>query len=159
MKKFLICFLSIGFLSVLSCQKAPTPVDIEAEKALIKAVLESYVKSIEDEDMELYAQNMAHNPEMVNFGGFGDPIIGWDALKKAIKGQNEALSETKITVSDLKIHVSEDGKFGWATCLWDLKAIMGENPIELPIRCTWILEKQENRWIIVHWHKSMAMTG
>lgn len=158
MKNFLIGILFISILFAFGCQKTQEPVDIEAEKAQIKEVLDIYVKSVEEEDMELYAQNVAHDPEMVNYGGFGDPIIGWDALKKVMEGQNEALSETKITVSDLKIHLSEDGKFGWATCLWDLKAIMGENPIELPVRCTWILEKKENRWIIIHFHKSMAMS-
>lgn len=159
MKRLLIILWTIGFLSILSCQKAPEPVDIEEEEAQIKAVLESYVTSVENEDMELYAQNMAQDADMINFGGFGDPIVGWDALKEIMEGQNAALSETKINVSDLKIHVSEDGKFGWATCLWDLKAMMGENPIDLPVRCTWILEKRDNRWIIVHWHKSMAMKG
>ena len=151
----LVILLCITF----SCQKTSKPVDIEAEKTQIVSVLNSYVTSVENEDMELYAQNMAHDSDMINFGGFGDPIIGWDALIETMKGQNASLSETEINMSDLKIHVWEDGKSGWATCLWNLKAIMGENPIELPIRCTWILEKRDNRWIIVHWHKSMAMKG
>ena len=134
-------------------------VDIEAEKAQIKMVLDSYVQSVEEEDMELYAQNMAQDPEMVNFGGFGEPIRGWEALRATMEGQNAALSETKITVSELSIHISDDGKFGWATCLWNLKAVMGGNPVELPIRCTWILEKGENRWKIIHWHKSFPASG
>jgi ketosteroid isomerase-like protein len=94
---------------------------------------------------------------MVNFGAMGDPIIGWEALRKVIEGQNAALSETKIGVSAMSIHVSADGKSGWATCLWDLNAKMGENPVSLPVRCTWILEKRVESWIIVHFHKSVAM--
>ena len=48
-------------------------VDIEAERGEAKAVLDAYVASVEAEDMELYARNIAHNPAMVNFDGFGNP--------------------------------------------------------------------------------------
>ncbi|MFB0561422.1 MAG: nuclear transport factor 2 family protein, partial [Candidatus Lokiarchaeia archaeon] len=143
----------------LSCARAPGPVDIEAERAQVKALLGSYVASVESEDMELYARNVSHDAAMVNFGAMGEPIVGWAALMEVMMGQNAALSETEIDVSDMVIHVSEDGKFAWATSLWNLKAVMGENPVELPVRCTWILEKQENRWVIIHFHKSVAMSG
>ena len=67
-----------------------------------------------------------------------------------------AAVKTNVSVSDLAIHVGKHGKLAWATCLWDLNAVMGENPIQLPIRCTWVLEKRGARWVIVHFHKSMA---
>jgi uncharacterized protein (TIGR02246 family) len=157
MRKAVVVLMAAAFLLPLSC--APQKADIEAEKAQVKAVLEEYVRAVETEDMELYASHMAHAPMMMNFGGFGGPIIGWDALKEVMEGQNQALSETDITASDLAIHVSEDGKMAWATCLWNLKAMMGENPVELPVRCTWVLEKKDNKWTIVHFHKSMAQAG
>ena len=157
MSKLLVTFALLAIILSVSC--GPQKADIEAEKAAVKTVLDQYVTSVEREDMDLYAKNVAHDPKMVNFGGFGDPIVGWDALKKVMEGQNEALSETKITVTDLVIYVSETGTLAWATCLWNLKAIMGESPMELPIRCTWVLEKRDNRWVIVHFHKSMAATG
>ena len=155
MKKLCALVMALALMLASCCEQKA---DIEAEKAQVGAVLDSYVASVEAEDMNLYGQNVAHDPAMVNFGGFGDPIVGWDALKKVMDDQNAALSETKITVSNLAIHVSETGMFAWATCLWNLKAMMGENPIDLPIRCTWILEKRNNGWVIVHFHKSMAAT-
>ena len=153
MTKVSVLLLGLGMVLTGGCQPG---VDIEAETQMVKAVLDGYVTSVETEDMDLYSTNVAQDPAMINFGGFGDPIIGWDGLKAVMEGQNEALSDIEITVSDIAIHVSEDGLHGWATCLWDLKAVMGENPIELPIRCTWILDKREGRWVIVHFHKSMA---
>lgn len=159
MRNLLRGLLAIWLLFALSCARAPVPVDIEAERAQVRAVLESYVASVESEDMELYSQNVAHDPGMVNFGAMGEPIVGWAALIEVMIGQNVALSETQIDVSDMVIHVSEDGKFAWATCRWNLTAVMGEKPVELPVRCTWILEKPEDRWIIIHFHKSVAMSG
>jgi uncharacterized protein (TIGR02246 family) len=156
MSKVFLLLIMLGVMLTMSCQQK---VDIEAEKVQVKAVLDEYVKAVETEDMELYANNMAHDATMMNFGGFGNPIVGWEALEKVMEGQNAALSETKITVSDLAIHVSDNGKLAWASCLWNLKAKMGENPVELPVRCTWVLEKRDNKWTIVHFHKSMAQAG
>ena len=157
MRKIYLMILVLGFGFFLSCQKMTPAVDVAAEKALIKSVLDNYVASIEKEDMVLYAKCVAQDSDMVNFGAMGEPIIGWEALKKVIKGQNTALSDTKISVADTKIHVSEDGKLGWATCLWDLTAKMAENPMSLAVRCTWVLEKRQGVWSIVHFHKSVAM--
>jgi uncharacterized protein (TIGR02246 family) len=157
MNRIVVILMLAAIVLPVSC--GPQKADIEAEKAAVKAVLDQYVTSVENEDMNTYAQLVVHDSEMMNFGGFGDPIVGWDALKEVMEGQNEALSETEITVSDMAIHVSEMGNLAWATCLWNLKAIMGENPIELPIRCTWVLEKRDSKWLIVHFHKSMAHGG
>ena len=140
-------------LAIISC--APTAVDLQAEAAAVRTVLDEYVKSVEMEDMDLYAKLVTHDTAAVHFGGFGSPIVGWDALKKVMEGQNEMLSETHVEVSDLQVHVSEDGKLAWARCLWNLKAMMAENPVELPIRCTWVLQKAGTSWTIVHFHKSM----
>jgi len=150
--RYMSMMLGVALLAMSACTEV---VDLDAEKVAVKAVLDSYVKSIIDEDMELYAENVAHDEAMVNFGGFGVPITGWEALKQVMDAQNETLSETEIDVSDVAVHVSGDGKLAWATCVWKLTAMLGEEPIELPIRCTWVLEKREDRWFIVHFHKSM----
>ena len=60
------------------------------------------------------------------------------------------------TVSDITVNVSSGGRFAWATSLWDFKATMGGQAIALPVRCTWILEKREIGWVVVHFHKSVG---
>lgn len=131
-------------------------VDTAAETAAVNSVLDNYVKAVLDEDLTTYSKNVAHDATMVNFGGFGGPINGWSALEDVMEQQNAALSGTHINVSDLRIHISPDGTLAWATSLWTLEAMMGEDAITLPLRCTWILEKREGNWVIVHFHKSMA---
>lgn len=157
MKKLYLAFLVLGIGFFLGCQTTPPAVDVAAEKALIQSVLDNYVTSVETEDLALYANCVAQDAEMVTFGSMGEPIVGWEALKKVIEGQNAALSDTKISVADPRIHISEDGKLGWATCLWTFTAKMGEAPLSLPVRCTWVLEKRQGTWTIVHFHKSVAM--
>ncbi|MGB8657112.1 MAG: nuclear transport factor 2 family protein [Candidatus Zixiibacteriota bacterium] len=138
----------------LSCQQK---VDIEAEKAAIRVVLDNYVTSIENEDMGLYAKVMAHDPDMVNFGTeASERIVGWNALEKLIEAQNASLTGTKITVSDVTIKLAPGTRFAWATSLWNVKATLAGQWFELPVRCTWILEKQRTGWVIVHFHKSVG---
>jgi uncharacterized protein (TIGR02246 family) len=151
--KYIASALLLMTMLYVGC-KQPA-VDVEAERVAVRNLIDKYVSAVETEDMDAYEKLVAHDTLMVNFGGFGRPIIGWDALKKVMEGQNEMLSETTIGMSNLQIHVSADGKLAWAVCLWDLRAMMAENQVELPIRCTWVLEKRDAGWIIVHFHKSM----
>lgn len=134
-------------------------ITIDEQKDAVKSVLDGYVTSIENADIEHYARIMAHDADMVNFGtGAYDRAVGWETLKAGIEAQNAALSDTKITVSDVAINLSRDGQFAWATSLWNFNASMGVQAIELPIRCTWVLEKR-SEWVVVHFHKSVGMAG
>lgn len=154
MKYISFIFIITALTLVMGCRWTQ---NITAEKSAITAVLDKYVESIENENIELYSQIFLHNPDMVNFGtGAIERIVGWDALKKAIEEQNASLSETNITQSDVTINLSQDGQFAWATSLWDFKTKMGDLAIQLPIRCSWILEKFGKEWKIIHFHKSVG---
>ena len=107
------------------------------------------------ENIDLYAKILSHDQDMTNFGTSEPPIVGWDSLKKIIEDQNAALSQTKIIASDLAIHISKEGDFAWATDLWDFRAMMGEQAIQIPVRCSWVLEKRDGQWVITHFHKSV----
>jgi ketosteroid isomerase-like protein len=152
MKMGILIFLGINLMLISACQLG---VNQEVERQKIKAILDSYITSIETENIDLYSKIIAHDREMVNFGTSEPPIVGWDSLKKIIEDQNAALSQTKITASELAIHISRDGNFAWATDLWDFKAMIGDQAIEIPVRCSWILEKRDGQWVIAHFHKSV----
>jgi len=154
MERASVIFIITALTLMTGCQKA---VDTAAEKSAIKAVLDTYIRSIENEDIELYARIFVHDSDMVNFGSAATQrIVGWDALRKVIDAQNALLSGTKIPQSDVSINVSPEGRFAWATSLWNFKATIGAQAIELPVRCTWILEKRDKDWKIVHFHKSVG---
>jgi uncharacterized protein (TIGR02246 family) len=153
MKGFAVLLVSTALVLAAGCQR---PVGVAAETTAVTGVLENYITSVEKEDMELYAAVMAHDAGMVNYGTAGAPIVGWDALKRVIEDQNAALSETKITAKDVSVRVAPSGEWAWATCLWDFKTVAGGRPLALPVRCTWILEKRDGRWVIAHFHKSLA---
>ena len=148
--------LSALILGIIGCSQQTAPVDIEAEKTAVAAVLANYVDAVEKEDMNLYSAVISHDSTMINFGSTGDPIIGWEALKKVIESQNSALDSIDVEVSDVRIHVAPCGGMAWATSLWTLKAKAVDKSVSLQVRCTWALEKDGNIWLIVHFHKSVA---
>ena len=144
---------------LLSCQQQEQT-NIKDEKASVKKTLDNYVKSIVDEDMDLYSEIVAHDSNMINIGGGTDLswIEGWVQLKDVMNGQNDAFSETKIDVTKERIFVSPSGRDAWAVTLWNLKTVLSDgNTYLLPLRCTWVLQKRDNKWIIVCFHKSFGV--
>ncbi len=152
MKTVSVIVLSMGLALMVGCRSG---VNQETERRKIKSVLDSYITSIETENIDLYAKILSHDQDMTNFGTSEPPIVGWDSLRKIIEDQNAALSQTKIVASDLAIHISKEGDFAWATDLWDFRAMMGEQTIQIPVRCSWVLEKRDGQWVIKHFHKSV----
>ncbi len=156
MKQLSVIFALASLMVIIGCQKA---VDVGAEKAAVAAVLTTYIQSIENEEIDLYGKILAHDPTMVNFGTEArERIVGWDALRELILAQNAALSDTKIVQSDVTVDLSPDGHFAWATCMWDFKTTVGSQAVQLPVRCSWVLEKRGDGWTIVHFHKSVGTT-
>jgi hypothetical protein len=75
--RYFVLLLAISLL-LPGCEKEdePAAVDIVAEKEAVGDVLVAYISSVENENMADYAHNICHDPEMVNFGAFGEPIRG-----------------------------------------------------------------------------------
>ena len=159
MKKSFTSSLMLIVVLIFSCQQQEQ-INIPNEKASVKKILDNYVKSIVDEDMSLYSEIVAHDSNMINVGGGVNLswIEGWEQLKEVMNGQNAAFSETKIDVTKEQIFISPTGKDAWAVTLWDLKTVLSDgNSYLLPLRCTWVLQKRDNKWIIVSFHKSFGV--
>jgi uncharacterized protein (TIGR02246 family) len=131
-------------------------VAVENAEKEVKSVLDQYVKSVEQEDMEQYAKIVSHDSTSVDFGSFGEPIVGWEALRRVMEGQNASLDSIRVEQSQVAIHILPGGTSAWATSLWSFSAKSGQTILNLPVRCTWILEKREGKWLIIHFHKSIA---
>ena len=153
MKTGLFLTLLLSAIALVSCS---TRTDMQKSKQEIVDVLDQYVQNVVQEDMEGYAKGVSHNSEMMNFGAFGTPIVGWDALQKVMEGQNAGLDSISIDQSHIQVHLLPGGMNAWATSLWRFRAKAGQNSLDLPVRCTWILERQGGSWLVVHFHKAIA---
>lgn len=135
-------------------------VNIETDIAGVQSVLDNWVTSVENGDMSLLAQTVAHDPNLVYFGiSASDRVVGWDTLKAGMEAQNAALSDINIVVSDITINLSPDRQFAWATSLWNFKATMAGQALQFPVRCSWVMEKRDEGWVLVHFHKSVGIAA
>lgn len=159
MKKIsLLTFLVLFLTSILSCKQTNT--DIASEKGAVKEVIGNYAKSWITEDIELYSSTMMHDESLIYVGGSQalNWIEGWTELKEIIIKQNESLNDTDIDETKSWINFSQSGKFAWAVTLWDLTTTLNDGTeCFLPLRCSWILEKKNGSWVIVHFHKSIGI--
>jgi ketosteroid isomerase-like protein len=134
---------------------ATVAVDVEA--AAVAETIQRYIEAVEELDLAKYATVVAHDGDLAWYGSMPGQIVGWGEIEGVIRGMFDALSDIRITQTDLRIHFSPDRRLAWATCLWDFRARMGDEPVIEPTRCTWVLERRGTDWVIVHWHKSVGV--
>jgi len=156
MVKRLVIFCAVAAIAAGCCGQQQD-VNIDNDTVAINDILNDYVVSIETADTNMYADLVVHDTGMIDFGAFGEPIRGWNELKQVIANQNATLDSVVIIVSDQRVHIASCGDIAWATSLWDFKAVAAGEPVELPVRCTWVLRKNNDRWRILHFHKSVAV--
>jgi ketosteroid isomerase-like protein len=56
-------------------------------------------------------------------------------------------------------YIKYSGNFAWACYQWDFSAVVDGQPAAARGQTTLILEKRNNRWVIVHNHTSLAQTA
>lgn len=129
----------------------------DVEAAAAAEAIKHYIEAVESEDLTKYAELVAHDDGLTWYGSMPGQIVGWVELESAIRGMFEGLSDFKIGQTDLRVHLSPDRQVAWATCLWDFRAMSGDQEVVEPTRCTWVLERRQGSWVIVHFHKSVGV--
>jgi ketosteroid isomerase-like protein len=169
MKK-LFCVIPLVFLLCFAfgCQKAgkvaeeaePT-VDMEAEKANVKSVIDMIHRSFETEDMEMLSKCFSHDPNMIVFGtDAAERWVGWTPFAEAQQQFFNAQDESVMTTREVDIKVHMSGKVAWYSYLLDWKGkAMGE-PFDFEgARLTGVMEKQNGNWVVVQMHSSIPVSG
>ena len=132
----------------------------ETERALVKAAIDAWIQSVEGRNLDRLPGVVARDPDLVWIGtGEDEWIVGYEALKEVMQAQNEALEYIRISVREETIHLSPSEQVAWATNRWVFKARMAGEELELPLRCTWVAEKRDAGWVLVHSHKSVGVVG
>jgi hypothetical protein len=159
---FLLCF-------VFGCQKKaekaeaqPAPaVNLEAEKAAVKMVLDQFNQSMKTKDMGLISKLFVHDSDMLNFGtDAAEKWIGWDSLRASTEKQFKSMDMENISTKDQVIKVHKSGEVAWFSEIMDWKGKSQGQAFSMEgFRLTGVLEKQAGNWIIVQFHASMPISG
>jgi len=90
---------------------------------------------------------------MVN-GSWAPPVVGWTNYLAIYEQQRAHMQRVNMERSNTYIKV--DGNLGWACYQWDFTAVVDGKPLQSQGHTTVVVEKRNDRWIIVHNHTSLV---
>ena len=156
MKKLFALLFGATLLGMSGCAQT---VDLEAERAKVKTVVEQFEHVWETEDMELFSRIMAHDADMVNYGtDAAEHFVGWEALKESVQKMFPSFENIKLTVKDQVIKVHASGNVAWFSEIADWDLVVEGKPVRSEgCRFTGVLEKRNGNWVFVQFHNSVPV--
>jgi len=107
-------------------------------------------------DIEKLHKDYAEDVSVVN-GSWAPPVFGWPSYLAAYQQQRARLQRVRMDRSNTYIRVS--GTVGWACYQWDFSGTVDGQPSAAQGQTTLVLEKRDNRWVIVHNHTSLVQAA
>ena len=156
MKFIFLSFFGAAFLATIGCAQK---VDTEAEKTLVKSVVDQFEQVWETEDMGLFTKIMAHDADMVVYGSDApEHWVGWEPLKESVEKMLPSFENIKITVKEQVIKVHPSGNVAWFSEVWDWDMVLeGKAVRSEDQRLTGVLEKRNGNWVFVQFHNSVPV--
>ena len=158
MKTLLILTASL-LLAFCSC--APKA-DIQAEKAAVRAIIDSLKTASETNNSDILARIVSHSSDNVFFGtDSAEHFVGYESFIDATKRSFASVEpESQMPLRDVVVGVSKGGDAAWVSYLCDYKGKSQGQPFAFSgLRGTVVLEKQNSKWSIVHVHVSIPVSG
>lgn len=104
-------------------------------------------------DIEKLHKDYADDVSVVS-GIWTPPIFGWSSYLAVYQQQRAHMRQVRLERSNTYVKVN--GNFAWAAYQWDFSGAMDGQPSSAQGQTTLVLEKRNNRWVIVHNHTSIA---
>ncbi|PYT73791.1 MAG: hypothetical protein DMG39_05165 [Acidobacteria bacterium] len=104
-------------------------------------------------DIEKLHSTYADDVSMVN-GSWAPPVIGWANYATIYQQQRARMERVRMDRSNT--YIRANGNTGWACYQWDFSAEVDGQTVFSRGQTTVVLEKRDNRWLIVHNHTSLS---
>ena len=131
-------------------------VDVEAEKANIRTVLDQYAEAWKFSNIDHFSKIFSQDVDMVIFDS-QKRYVGWEAWKERLQNSFDLINDVNVTFRDYSIKVHRSGTIAWLSSLEDATWISQDQPNEVKgMQVTWVLEKIEGKWVIVQGHWSVS---
>lgn len=107
-------------------------------------------------DVEKLHSYYSDDVSIVN-GAWGPPIIGWNNYLALYQQARTRMQQVRLDRDNSYIKVS--GNFAWSCYQWEFTAMSGDQPTASRGQTTLVLEKRNNKWLIIHNHTSLIETA
>ena len=134
------------------CAKAA---DVEQEKAVVRQVLDKYLKSVNGADLQIASEIWSQTPDTSVVAPFGR-FEGWEKVREGVYVNflQKAFTERRLQAENVAIHV--DGDTAWAAFDWNFAGKLANGqPITSKGWESHVYRKTTRGWVIVHLHYSV----
>ena len=150
----MICF----FFVLLSCNSVDDSLNINLERQQVEKTINNSIGWAKTKDINLLYSIIANDTNYMAIHPNGKVVKGFKDVTKAESfWMNPDFKAIRYDIKDLKINFSKTGNVAWFFAIlndineWKGKPASWENT-----RWTGVLEKRNDRWIIVQMHFSFA---
>jgi len=124
-------------------------------EAAVKAVLHRLADVYVERDVSLLRAVFAPDPDIVMFSpGAKERLVGISQIEAKAGGDWSRSEAASLTFR--RTSVSAAGPVAWAAADADFTVTAGGQDTTLPVHITFVLEKREEQWLVVHAHYSLA---
>lgn len=153
-------FIGVVTISAGGCGDMSSDVNIEAEKARIKEVIENNIGWAAKKDTALLYSTIAHDEDLFYFSPRdAGTVEGFKAFVNLTENffMLDDFKAIGFTVKGLQIKLSQSGTVAWYHArLDDYNEWKGQPANWEDVRWTGVLEKRDGAWVIVQMHFSSA---
>jgi len=144
-----IVFLAVFSLVLCACAER---FDKRTEEKAIQTIIDQYHEALGNEDKDMISTLFAHDDDIIVFNGDGRTLTGWNEIESTIQELFDNTENPEFNSRNEIIKVHNSGRAAWISFIQ-----YGSFARNLPVyswRTTWVLEKRNSRWVIVHAHWS-----
>jgi ketosteroid isomerase-like protein len=154
----LLWIIFIIFIALVSCQKNESTFDKDQEKKLVAKTIHNSIGWAKNKDIQLLFSIIANDTNYIEVDPNEKIVKGFQDFKRAEKfWMNPGFKAIRYEIRDLTINFSKSGDVAWFFgMLDDINEWQGQPANWENTSWTGVLEKRENRWVIVQMHFSFA---
>ncbi len=141
---------------IIACNST-SDIDVESEKTVNNEIIDNSIGWALNKDKELLYSCLAKDAEFLVFHPDNSIVIGFDAFKKRVEDvfMQDAFKATSFETKEMRINLSKNGNTAWYSSYLDDYGEWNGQPFGWEnARWTGVLEKRENKWVIVQMHFS-----
>jgi uncharacterized protein (TIGR02246 family) len=139
-----------------SAQDASKPIVQLPDEAQIDYLISEMMGAWQLGDVERLHKTYAEDVSVVN-GNWAPPVIGWTNYLALYQQQRARIQQVRMDRANTYIRVL--GTFAYASYQWDFSAVVDGQASSAQGQTTLVLEKRNDRWMIVHNHTSLVQTA
>ena len=160
MKKtvLLSVFIIISIFFILECTHKSAEINKDKEIKDIANTISSCIGWFKNKDFDLLFSVVAHDTNYISVHPTNKLIRGFEHFKKSSDiFKNPDFIYVRHELKDLTINLSGSGDVAWFYCILnDINTYKGQPANWENARWTGVLEKREEKWVIVQQHFSFA---